>query len=97
MSVYVLASYEITDGDKYQQYVAGVIPLLQKHQAEVLVAEPAALALEGDGGRHYIVLRFETEQAALAWYNDPAYEPVRKLRLDATGNGHLAIARQWGT
>ena len=39
MPVYILAIYDIVDAKAYEPYVPGVVPLLQKHGAEILVAE----------------------------------------------------------
>lgn len=93
MSVYVIGSYDIVDEDAYQGYVPGVVPLLAQHSAEILVADYDAQTLEGEKRNVYVVLRFESEQAALDWYNDPAYAPVRKIRLDSTANGNIALAK----
>jgi uncharacterized protein (DUF1330 family) len=41
------------------------------------------------------VLKFESEQAALAWYNDPDYAPVKKIRLDSSANGTLVLAKEF--
>ena len=67
-------------------------PLLQKHGAEVLVADRDAVGLEGQKRGVYVARRFESEAAALDWYKDPAYAPVRKIRLDASANGTLVLA-----
>lgn len=91
MPAYMIASYEITDPDGYESYLASVVPLLEKHGAEVLVADHDAQALEGDKRSTYIVLRFDSAAAALAWYNDPAYASVKKLRLDSSRDGSLAL------
>ncbi len=95
MAAYIIVSYDIVDPDGYQAYVPGVVALLQKHGAEVLVAEYDAKPLEGQKRGVYVVLRFQSEEAALAWYNDPAYEPVRKLRLDSTSGNIMVLARQY--
>ena len=93
MSVYILAIYDIVDPDAYAPYVPGVVPLLAKHGAEILVAEYDAQTLEGAAGGTYVVLRFETEAAAMAWYDDPEYQPIKKIRMNASSNGRLALAR----
>ena len=93
MSVYVIGSYDIVDEDTYQGYVPGVVPLLAQHSAEILVADYDTQALEGEKRSVYVVLRFESEEAALDWYNDPAYEPVKKIRLDSTSNGSITLAK----
>lgn len=47
MPTYFIASYDIHDEAGYQDYLAGVVPLLQKHGAEILVADYAPQTLEG--------------------------------------------------
>lgn len=95
MSAYIIASYDVVDEQAYAGYVPGVGPLLAKHGVEVLVADRNARALEGDAHSMYVVLRFESDEAALAWYNDPEYAPVRKIRLDASNNGNVVLANQF--
>jgi uncharacterized protein (DUF1330 family) len=42
-----------------------------------------------------VVLKFESEEAAMNWYNDPDYAPVKKIRLDSTENGTAILAKQF--
>ncbi len=95
MSVYFIASYDIEDPAVYEGYVPGVRPLLQKHSAEILVADYEAKTIEGQGRGVNVVLKFESEAAAMNWYNDPDYGPVKKIRLDSTTNGTLILAKQF--
>lgn len=95
MSVYIIASYDITDPKGYEGYVPGVVPLLQKHGAEVLVADYEAEALEGHAHGVNVVLRFPSEEAARKWYNDPDYGPVKQIRLNSTQNGSAVLAKEF--
>ncbi len=95
MSVYVIASYDIEDLEVYEGYVPGVRALLQKHGAEILVADHEAKTIEGQGRGVNVVLKFESEAAAMNWYNDPDYGPVKKIRLDSTTNGTAILAKQF--
>ncbi len=95
MSVYVIVSYDIEDPEVYEGYVPGVRPLLQKHSAEILVADYEAKTIEGEGRGVNVVLKFESEAAAMSWYNDSDYGPVKKIRLDSTTNGTLILAKQF--
>ena len=95
MAAYFLASYEIDDPKGYEAYVPGVIPLLQKHGAEILVADYESKTIEGNACRVNIVLRFESEEAAMNWYNDPDYEPVKQIRLTTTTNGTASLVKQF--
>lgn len=93
MSAYIIVTYDIVDPDGYEGYLPGVGPLLAKHGAEVLVADFDARALEGEKRGVYVVLRFPSEEAALAWYHDPAYEPLKKIRFASCDNANLVLAR----
>lgn len=95
MAAYIIGSYDIVDPKGYEGYVPGVLPLLEKHGAEILVAEFDAQALEGDRRSVYCVLRFESEEAALNWYKDPDYEPVRKIRISSSDNKNMVLAKQF--
>lgn len=95
MAVYFIASYNIEDQQGYEGYVPGVMPLLQKHNAEILVADYEAKPIEGEARGVNVVLKFESEEAAMNMYNDPDYEPVKKIRLTSTTNGTLLLAKQF--
>ena len=95
MSAYIITSYDIADPQAYEPYVPGVLPLLEKHGAEILVADYDAETLEGDSRTVHVVLRFASREAALAWYRDPSYEPIKKVRLDSSANCRLVLARQF--
>ncbi|HUZ45885.1 MAG TPA: DUF1330 domain-containing protein [Terriglobia bacterium] len=95
MSVYLIASYDITDPKGYEGYAPGVVPLLLKHGAEILVADYAAEALEGRAAGVNVVVKFPSEEAARNWYNDPAYAPVKQIRLNSTQNGSIVMAKEF--
>jgi uncharacterized protein (DUF1330 family) len=87
MPHYFIASYDVADEKAYEAYVPAVVPLLQKHNAKIIVAAYERAAHEGEPANVNVVLEFESEEAALAWYNDPEYAPVKQIRLDSTKNG----------
>jgi uncharacterized protein (DUF1330 family) len=95
MSAYVIAQYDIVDPKAYQSYIAGVRPLLQKHGAELLAADHESDAWEGRKPGVTVVLKFDSEKAAREWYNDPAYGPVKQIRLNSTKNGTLALVKEF--
>ena len=45
--------------------------------------------------RVYVVLRFTSHEVALEWYNDPAYESVKKIPFDYCENNHMVLAKQF--
>jgi uncharacterized protein (DUF1330 family) len=95
MPAYVIAQYDIVDPKAYESYVAGVVPLLQKHGAELLVADRDSDAWEGRKPGVIVVLKFASEKAARDWYNDPAYGPVKQIRFNSTQNVTLALAKEF--
>ena len=82
MSAYFIASYRITDPAGYEPNVPAVIPILQAHGCEVLVAEHASETVEGEPGEVTVVLKFASKAAGWAWYNSPEYQAIKHLRTD---------------
>jgi uncharacterized protein (DUF1330 family) len=84
MSAYMVFSYTITNPDQYQAYPAAAMPSIGVHNAEVLVADYASETKEGAPGAVTVVLRFESKEAAMAWYDSPEYAAAKPLRLANT-------------
>ncbi len=95
MSVYVIATYTITDPKGYEGYVPGVLPLLEKHGAEILVADYEGDALEGQPTGVNVVLKFSSAEAARNWYNDPEYSRVKQIRLNSSKDGAFVLTKQF--
>lgn len=95
MSAYVIVSYDIVDPAGFESYVPGVLPLLEKHGGEVVVADFEAQALEGPARSVEVVIRFPSEDAAMAWYEDPEYAPLKRLRFDTCAENRLVVAREF--
>lgn len=93
--VYMIAQIQIEDQETYfNEYGAGVFPILAGSGANVLVASPTVNTLEGEwSGNWTVVIEFPNEEAALdQWYNSDAYVEVREIRLAATSLGNMVIA-----
>jgi uncharacterized protein (DUF1330 family) len=95
MAAFVVVTYDITDPKGYEAYVPGVLPLLEKHGAEILVADYSAEALEGKAPGVTVVLKFPSEQAARNWFNDPAYIPVKQVRHTSATNNLMLLSKQF--
>jgi uncharacterized protein (DUF1330 family) len=55
------------------------------HHPEILVFAEHAEVIEGQTNLpRTIVMKFDSRDAAMAWYNSPAYQEVLPLRLEAT-------------
>jgi len=95
MAVYLLITYDIKDPEGFEPYAPAVIPLLHKHNVEILAGDFEPKTLEGDKRGVAVVLKFQSESAVTTWYNDPEYAPMKKLRLDTTINNSIYMAKEF--
>ncbi|MHB8463545.1 MAG: DUF1330 domain-containing protein [Acidimicrobiales bacterium] len=80
MSAYLVFNYTITDPEGYRAYPAAAMPTLASSGAEVLVADYASEPREGEPGHVTVVLRFESKDAARAWYDSDGYQAIKHHR-----------------
>jgi uncharacterized protein (DUF1330 family) len=90
MSAYMVFNYAITNPEGYKAYPPAAGPTLASHGAEVLVADYESEVTEGVPGHVTVVLRFESKEAARAWYESTEYQTARGLRT-ANTDGHAVI------
>ncbi len=95
MAGYFIGHYNITDPEKYGQYIAGTGPTLAPFEAKVLVAGHDHEAIEGSPQPVTVVLEFKSKDDAKAWYSSEAYQKVIHLRHEATENGWAVITEQF--
>lgn len=82
MAAYLIAQLSFTDPSYMKEYREGVVPLIKKHGGNQLVGGAPVEKLEGDWELpdRVIVIEFPTLEQARAWYDDPNYAPLIKLR-----------------
>ena len=96
MAAYFILTQTVMDRTAYaEEYIPGVIPFLEKHGAEVLVATFEAEALQGEPADGAVVLRFPSEQAVRDFVNDPDYRGLKDLRLRITTNASAVLAPEF--
>lgn len=80
-AAYMIADVKVTDPEAYEDYKAQVPATIAKYGGEYLVRGGDFVALEGDApsGR-VVVLRFESKERALEWYNSDEYEGPKAIR-----------------
>ena len=76
----MIFNYRITNPEGYEAYPPAAVPTLGAHQAEVLVADYQSDVAEGTPGHVTVVLRFESKEAARAWYDSSEYQAAKKIR-----------------
>lgn len=81
MSAYLIGQVRIHDPEGYSGYVAGFRAQMKDFTGEVLVGSETATCLEGGWPwTKTVILRFETEEDALTWYNSDAYQEIARIR-----------------
>src|SRR5262245_39810380 len=93
MAAYFIAQYVVNDSKLYREYQAAAAPTIQAAGGEVVAFDVAAETIEGTPpGPQTVILKFESTEAAKAWYQSPAYQAVVGKRLAAT-KGFAIIAQ----
>ena len=75
--------------------MAKVGPLLVEVGAHPLVVSPDARLLEGTDAGFNVVVRFPSEERALAFHGSPEYAPLKELRLRATAGHSCVLAKEF--
>jgi len=85
MAAYFIAQYVVNDPDLYREYQAGAGPTIQASGAELVAFDVAAETIEGTPpGPQTVIIKFDSTEAAKAWYNSAEYQAVVGKRLQAT-------------
>ena len=85
-SIFVIVEASVRDRARFQrEYVEPVLPILDRHGAELLAATEGAEVIEGERrGNRTVLLRFPSRESFSAWYDDPEYVPLRSKRMELT-------------
>ncbi len=86
MAVYLVTSCDITDPEKYAPYVPNVMPLLDRHGAEVIAADKNAITIDGEKRDLTVIIKFPSPEVAREFSEDPEYQPWKEIRLASTTN-----------
>jgi len=96
MAAYFVLMQQIDDFDRYMnEYVPRVLPLLQQHGGEFVVAGPGSEPAEGEPPNSTVVVRFADTDAVWGFLNDPDYQPVKEIRLSTTSRGQMVVAPEF--
>jgi len=84
VAYYIVANIDINDQEMYEKYGQGVRPTLTQFDAKILAVDREPNDIEGKSRHTLVIIEFESEEAAMRWYNSPEYQAVVKMRTDAT-------------
>ena len=82
MAAYAIGYLQMRDPAWLAEYVPKTAALVEKHGGKYLVRGGQMERLEGEGDLPsvVVVLEFPSMEQAQAWYNDPEYAAMIKLR-----------------
>ncbi|MBO0765427.1 MAG: DUF1330 domain-containing protein [Hyphomicrobiaceae bacterium] len=93
---YWIGHVNITDPERYKDYVAANAAAFRKYGARFLVRNGESQVPEGSlAGRRHVVIEFDSYEAAKACYESPEYQEAIKIRSEA-GTTDLVIIEGYG-
>ena len=82
---YIVAAVTINDQDTYRQYQRGFGAILQQYEGEIVAISTDPTILEGGWPETLtVLLRFESQEQALEWYNSGEYQELAMIRRAAS-------------
>lgn len=92
MSAYVIAQIEITDPERYAEYVKQVPATIAKFGGRYLARGGRAEALEGRlTGRRIAIVEFDSYERAKQWHESEDYSGPKALRQAASVSSLMLV------
>ena len=92
MSAYAILQINITNQEKYKEYLNQVTAIVKKHQGEYIVRGGKTEVVLGKWNyQRTVVVRFPSYNAAVLWYNSEEYAPIKKIREDNSKGNCIII------
>ena len=93
---YVIARVTVTDPEAYARYAEAASRAIREAGGRILARGGAYVALEGEARPRNVIIAFPSLEAAVAYWNSPAYQAAREKGY--TGDpcpecGHLTLVR----
>jgi uncharacterized protein (DUF1330 family) len=93
MAAYFILQFVVNDPRLYREYQVVAGPTVQAFGGQVVAFDVAAETIEGTPpGPQTVILKFESTDAARAWYKSPEYQAVVGKRRAAT-HGFAVISQ----
>jgi uncharacterized protein (DUF1330 family) len=84
MAAYVMVNIDVTDPARYADYIAVAGATVAAFGGEYLARGGAAQRLEGSWNpKRVVILRFDSVEAAKAWWSSDAYAGPKAMRQAA--------------
>ncbi len=77
---YIIGHITVREPEEYKEYVRRDTPILEAHGGTFMIRGGQSEVVEGSAQERHVVIEFPSYEAALAAYNDPAYQEVADIR-----------------
>jgi uncharacterized protein (DUF1330 family) len=91
MSAYLVADLTIQNAEAFAAYVNVAGPLIGKFGGRVVARSDAATALEGVPPNHFVIVQFDSIDAAKRFYHSDEYRAPLQRRLDGIATGRVFL------
>jgi len=92
MAAYIIVDVEITDQQRYAEYVASVPATLAPFGGRFIVRGGRAVNLEGAWQpKRIVVLEFDSSERARAWWDSEEYRAPKALRQSASVTSMILV------
>lgn len=89
---YWIAHVEITDPERYKDYVAANGVAFQKYGGRFIVRNGQSEVVRGNlGGLRHVVIEFDSYEIAKACHESPEYQAAAKIRDEASSASLIII------
>lgn len=91
MSAYLVADLTIENAAGFAAYVKVVGPLIGKFGGKVIARSDTATALEGLPPNHFVIIQFDSMEAAKRFYDSDDYREPLRQRLGGIATGRVFL------
>jgi len=92
VAAYLWVEIDVTDPAAYEVYRREVPPLIARQGGRYVIRGGAAELLEGEGEpARLVLLEFPSMAALRAFWDDPAYQPLKALRQGCSTARLIAV------
>jgi uncharacterized protein (DUF1330 family) len=92
MSAYLIAMINVTDWERYKEYVKATPAVIEKFGGRFIARGGEKITLEGpEETRRLVLVEFPSLENAKAFYASPEYQSVLRLRIGAAEAQLIAI------
>ena len=89
---YAIFNLKINNPENYKEYIEKVKPIAEKFGGEYIVRGGTNIIIEGNWKNpRTIVIKFQSYEKAIEWYNSDEYKSIKQIRLDNAETNAIII------